>query len=204
MRFPLYVVCLFSLVAFNILSLSLIFVHLIIMCLGVFLLWFILLGTLCASWTWLTISFSMLGKFSAIISSNIFSGPFSFSSGTHIIWMLVHLMLSQRSLRLSSFLYILFSVFCFAALISTILSSGHLSILLSQLFCYWFLLVYHSSLFFSSSRSLETFLASSPFLLQDPVSSSLSLFWILLLGGCLFLLCLVVFLGIYLVPSSGT
>ena len=28
------------------------------------------------AWTWLTISFPMLGKFSAIISSNIFSGPF--------------------------------------------------------------------------------------------------------------------------------
>ena len=49
MRFPLYVVCLFSLVAFNILSLSLVFVHLITMCLGVFLLWFILPGTICTS-----------------------------------------------------------------------------------------------------------------------------------------------------------
>ena len=32
-----------------------------------------------ASWTWMTIFFSMLGKFSAIISSNIFSGPFCLS-----------------------------------------------------------------------------------------------------------------------------
>ena len=51
--------------------LSLIFVSLITMCLSVFLLGFILPGTLCASWTWLIISFPMLGKFSAIISSNI-------------------------------------------------------------------------------------------------------------------------------------
>ena len=77
MGVPLYVICHFSLVAFNTLSLSLTFVSLITMCLGVFLLGFILPGTLCASKTWLIISFSMLGKFSANVSSNIFSGPFS-------------------------------------------------------------------------------------------------------------------------------
>ena len=32
------------------------------------------------SWTWLTVSFPMLGKFSVIIPSNIFSGPYSLSS----------------------------------------------------------------------------------------------------------------------------
>ena len=41
MGFPLYVTCCFSLTAFNILSLCLIFVSLISMCLGVFLLGFI-------------------------------------------------------------------------------------------------------------------------------------------------------------------
>ena len=70
---PWYVICHFSLVAFNILSLSLIFVSLITVCLSVFLLGFILPGTLCVSWAWLTISFPMLGKFSAIISSSNFS-----------------------------------------------------------------------------------------------------------------------------------
>ena len=64
-------------VAFNTLRLSLIFVSLITMCLNVFLLGFILVGTIFASWTWLTISFPMLGKFSDIISLDIFSGPFS-------------------------------------------------------------------------------------------------------------------------------
>ena len=73
MGLPLYVTCCFSLAAFNILSLCLIFVSLISMCFGMFLLGFILFGTLCASWTWLTISFSTLGKFSTIISSKIFS-----------------------------------------------------------------------------------------------------------------------------------
>ena len=71
MGVPLYVICLLSLVAFNI-YLSLMFVSLITMCLGVFLLRFILPGTLCGSWTWLTLSFPMLKKFSAIMSSNIF------------------------------------------------------------------------------------------------------------------------------------
>ena len=97
----------------------------IILCLDVFLLEFILPETLCVSWTWLIISFPELGKFSAIISSNTFSGPFSLSSpsGTPIMQMLVHLMLSQRSLRLSSSFKILFSTFCSAAVIPTILSS---------------------------------------------------------------------------------
>ena len=52
MGFPLYVTCCFSLAAFNILSLCLVFVTLTSMCLGVFLLGFIPYGTLCASWTW--------------------------------------------------------------------------------------------------------------------------------------------------------
>ena len=51
MGFSLYVTCCFSLAAFNILSLCLVFVSLINMCLGVFLLGFILYRTLYASWT---------------------------------------------------------------------------------------------------------------------------------------------------------
>ena len=72
MGFPLYVTYCFSLATFNILSLCLVFVSLNSMCLG-FPLEFILYGTLCASWTWLIIFFSMLGKFSTLISSKIFS-----------------------------------------------------------------------------------------------------------------------------------
>ena len=70
MGIALYVICHFSLAVLNILSLSLIFVSLVTMCLGVFLLGFILPGTLYASGTWLTISFPMLGKFSAIMFRN--------------------------------------------------------------------------------------------------------------------------------------
>ena len=113
----MYVICCFSLVAFNNFSLSLTFVSLITVGLGVFLLGFILPGTLCASWTSVAIPFPTLGKFSAIISSNIFSGSFSVSSpsGTPIMRMLLRLMLSQRSLRLSSF-HSFFFVFNFDSL----------------------------------------------------------------------------------------
>ena len=126
MGFPLYVTCCFSL-AFNILFLCLVFVNLI-MCLGVFLFGFILYGTVCVSWAWLTVSFPMVGKFSTIISLKIFSYTFFFSSssGPPIIQMLVHLTWSQRSLRLSSALFILFTLFCSSEVISTSLSSSSL------------------------------------------------------------------------------
>ena len=112
---------------FNVFSLCLVFISWISICLGMFLLGFILYGHLCASWTWLTISFSLLGKFSTIISSKIFSYPFFFSSsGTPIIQMLVRLILSQRSLRLPAVLFILSTLFCSSEVISTILSSSPL------------------------------------------------------------------------------
>ena len=66
---------------------------------------------------------------------NYFLGAFlSSPSGTPITQMLVCLMLSQRSLRLSSFLFIVFSVFCPVAVISTVCPPGCLAILLPQLF----------------------------------------------------------------------
>ena len=134
------VICWFSFAAFNICSLCLIFVSLINMCLGIFLLGFILYGTLWASWTWVAISFSMSGKFLTIISSNIFSYPYLFSSsGSPIIWMLVHLVLSQRPLRLSSFLFSLYSALL--RLFLPFCLSAHIYTLLPQLFCCWFPLV---------------------------------------------------------------
>ena len=104
MGIPLYVICCFSLAAFDICSLCLIFVNLINMCLGMFHLGFILFGTFWVSWTWVIISFPILGTFSTITSSSIFSWSFflSSSSGTPILQML-----EWRSLRLSSFLLIL-------------------------------------------------------------------------------------------------
>ena len=76
MGIPLCVVCCFSLAAFNICSLCLVFVNLINICLRVFCLGFILFGILWVSWTWVIISFPILGKFSTIISSRIFSWSF--------------------------------------------------------------------------------------------------------------------------------
>ena len=89
---------------------------------------FFLFGTLWVSWTWVAISFSILGKFSTISSSSIFSWPFFLSSfsRTPMIQMLGHLTLSQRSLRLSSFYLILFSFLLSASFIFTILSSTSL------------------------------------------------------------------------------
>lgn len=78
MGVPLHVICCFSLVAFNIFPLFFIFVILIILsCIP---LWVNLYGIPCTSWTWVTVSKLKLGKFSAIISLDIFSGPFYLSS----------------------------------------------------------------------------------------------------------------------------
>ena len=117
-----------SLADFHILSLPLIFVRLITMSLIVFLLGFILPGTLCASRTWLTLSFSTLRAFSAIISSNTFSGSLSLSSslGTPIMRMLVHWLWFQRSLRLTSFVFLHSFFYILFCTISTILSSRSL------------------------------------------------------------------------------
>ena len=60
---------------------------------------------LCASWIWMSISFPILGKFSATISSNNFFCP-SLLLWDSVMGMLFHL-LFQRSLKVSSSLKIL-------------------------------------------------------------------------------------------------
>ena len=52
-------------------------VNLITMCLGVFRLGFILFGTLWVSWTWVIISFPILGSFQ-LLSPQVFSHGLSF------------------------------------------------------------------------------------------------------------------------------
>ena len=138
MGIPFCVIYCFSLAAFNICSLCLIFVNLINMCLGMFCLGFILFGTLLVSCTLVTISCPVLAKFSTISSSSIFSWPFflSSSSGSPMIRMLGHLTLSQRSLRFSSFILMLFS--SLHHLFSPFYLPPHLSYLLPQLFYCWF------------------------------------------------------------------
>ena len=94
-----------------------------------------------------------------------FSYPFFFwSSGTPIIRMLVCLILSQRSLRLSSVLFILFILFCSSEVISTILSysslihssaSDVLLLIPSRVFFISVIVLFVSAcLFLHSSRSL--------------------------------------------------
>ena len=122
MEIPVFVIGCFFLVAFNVFSL--IFISLITMCLGMFLLRFILPGT-CASWSWVTVSFTMLGMFSLQIFSLVLSLCL-FLVGIPIMHMLVHFILSQKSLILSSLLFILFPLSCSKAVISTILSSSSL------------------------------------------------------------------------------
>ena len=139
MGFPLNVTCCFSLAAFNIFSLCLVFVS---MCLGVFLLGFILYGTLHLL-DLIDYLLFMLGKFSPIITSKIFSYLFfSSSSGTPIIQMLLCLIFSQRSLRLSSVLFILFALSALQKLFPPFYLPGQWFVLLLQIFCYWFLLEY--------------------------------------------------------------
>ena len=148
------------------LSLCLAFVSWISKCLGMFLLGFILYQTLCASWTWLAIYFSMLGTFSTIFSSKNFSYLFfssSSSSRTLIIRMLVHLIWSQGSLRLSSALFVLFTLFFSSQVVSTIWSSSllihsspsdNLLLIPSRVFLISvFVLFVSECLFFNSSRS---------------------------------------------------
>ena len=177
------------------------------MCLGVFLLGFILPETLCDCWTWLPISFLMVGKFSATISSNIISGLLFLSSlsGLLVMQILVHLTLSQRSFRLSSFIFIHFSIFCSVAVIFTILSTKSCNCSSASVIL---LLIAPSVFVISFSCSLVlglwyTFLTSSLFS-QDPGSASLSLFWFIFLEDCLSPLPLVAFPGFYLVPLFGT
>ena len=76
MGVPLCVICGFSFVALRVLSLSLIFVILITVCLVLFLFDLILYGTLCASWTWITVSFPRLGRFFSYYLFRYFLGPF--------------------------------------------------------------------------------------------------------------------------------
>ena len=83
------------------------------MCLGVSLFGSTLFGTLCASWIYMSISFTKLAKLSFIIFSNRFPIYCSFSSsGMPVMQMLHCLKLSQRLLMLSPLFWIPFSFCC--------------------------------------------------------------------------------------------
>ena len=140
MGFPFYVTCCFSLAAFHILSLCLAFVSVISMCLGMLLLGFILYGTLCASWTWLTISFSMLGKFPKTIISSKFSHTLSFSLLLGPLWAEC-VWYGPRGLWDSAQLFSFFLLYsALPKLVPSFYLPAHWFTLLLQIFCYWFLL----------------------------------------------------------------
>ena len=211
--FPCMLFIVFPLLLLIFFSLYLIFDSLINMCLGVFLLRFLLYGILCTSWAWLTISFPTLGKFSTIISSNIFSVSFFFSSssGSCIIRVLVHLMLSQKSLRLShsfhSFFFILLCGSYFQYFIFQVTYPFSASVILLLIPSWEFLISFIVLFLIVCSLILVgpclTFLVFSPFYFQDFWSSLLSLPWILFQVDCLFHLHLFGLLGFYLAPSSA-
>lgn len=88
---------------------SLTFAILTIMCLDVDLFGFISYGTLSASLIWIFVPFLRLGRFSAIIFSDSFLALSLFSPpGSPIMQMLFHLILSQRSFKISSLIKISF------------------------------------------------------------------------------------------------
>ena len=83
---PLYVTSCFYLVSFKILSLSLNFDILIMMCLGVDLFGFMLIWTLCASWTCEAFLLSRVGKFSIIIFETGFLSLVPFLLFLILLW----------------------------------------------------------------------------------------------------------------------
>ena len=138
-------------------------IYLVMICLGVGFFGFILVETLFPSYTWIS-AFFKFRKFSAIISSNALSTPFSFllPPRAHVKQILGCLMLSLRPLKLSSFLKIHFWFPPSARGISIILSSTshiHSSELPNLLLisCSVFLSVIA---FFSSDQSLFIFSSS--------------------------------------------
>ena len=95
---------------------------------------------------WISVLFFRFGKFLAVSLSTTFSAVFSLTSpcGTSVMQMLVHFVLSKKSLKLFSLLKFCFP-FCFShCVISIILSSG--SLICSSI---WLLLIPSSVLFIS-------------------------------------------------------
>ena len=167
-------------------SLSLIFVILITKCLDIFLFELILCGTHCASLSWVTISFPKLQKFLAIMPPNMFSVTFSlFSpSGAPKMWILVYLILSQRSFKLCSLLFIYLFIFLVVVqkqwFPSLCLPAHWFSLWYNLVYyqflpvCFSFQLLYSSSLFCCSLYFL-TVLKSSNFSLVHPFFSQVLL-----------------------------
>lgn len=145
MGIPLYVMSCFSLAAFK--MLSLIFDTLIVMYLGL-IVSLELSGLPGSECSWLR-----LGTLSVIISSNKFLAYFSFLSETPKMWILVSLMMSHKSLKLSSFtIFAFFLLFLLFGWIPLHCLWIRWSFLLLHLICCWthFLVFFSSDVSFSS------------------------------------------------------
>ena len=137
MGIPLYVICCFSLAAFNIFSLYLIFDSLINMCLGVFLLGFILYGTLCC----LDLIDYFLSHIREVFNYNLFKyflSPFLF---LFFFWDPYNLNVGAFNVvpEVSETLQFFSFFFLYSALqllFPLFYLPGHLPVLLPQLFCY--------------------------------------------------------------------
>ena len=118
-----------SLAALRIFSLSLEFASFTIKCRGVERFLLILGGDLSISWIWMPVSLPRLGKFSARICSNTYSGPLSLSapSGTPIKRRFFFLRLSFISLNLSSWSFYCLSLFSSVSLFAINLYSMSLN-----------------------------------------------------------------------------
>ena len=124
--------------------LYLVFVSLISMCLGVFLLGFILYGTVCASWTY------FLFHVGRIFSYNLFKNfliPYLFSlllgSLEFECWCVWYCSRGLWDYPLFFSFFLLYSAL--HNLFTQFYLPAHSFILLLQIFCYWFLLEYFKS-----------------------------------------------------------
>ena len=120
MRASLFITRCFSFANFKIIF---VFNHLLIVFIDVNLFVFILLG-LCASWTWMSVSFPRLEKFSAIISSVFFFPLFSLFLFWEPYNMNANTLDVPEALKISSFFELVFSSFHLVWVISTTLSSS--------------------------------------------------------------------------------
>ena len=137
MSVPLYVICCFSLVAFNILSLSVTFASLITICLSVFLLVFFLPGTLCFL-DLFDYFFSHVKEVFSIYPFQYFLGFFLslFSLWDPYTVNVVLLNVAPELFRVSSFLSFCFLYSVLQQWFLPFHFISHLSVLLLQLFCY--------------------------------------------------------------------